>query len=256
MFGLEPGTQEHEGVSLAAFLAGLVLTVVAFCAIRRRSRPWKIEYDAIGWELTRAERKLHPNRARLKRLAIRILVWVPSLLAFVVLFFFPTASHLIRPGSQTLGPYRLYIPWTLAIMPMPGLPAHSSVMVWAIVDSRGGFGVTPFWRGEIFSSEMGFGSLKTDPDGSASQARYEEEKRARATQLRRKEFQLGRVALTCWQYLPTPRLPNRSAGSGLWQVDCKTPVGVKGQQFYALFRGQDTDIPAFYKVIQTIVPIT
>lgn len=164
MFGFEPGTHElGRAVSLAILFAGLVLTVVAFWAIRRRTRPWKTEYDAVGWELTQAERKLHPSRARLRRLAMRILVWAPSLLAFVVLFFFPAASHVIRPGTQTVGPYRLYIPWTIAIVPVPEVPADSFILAFALVGSDGGFGVTPVWRGEVFSSEMGFGSLKADP---------------------------------------------------------------------------------------------
>jgi hypothetical protein len=201
---------------LAVFLAGLVLTVVAFRAIRRRTRRWKIEYDAVGWELTRAQRKLHPGRARFERLAIRILIWVPSLLAFVVLFFFQVASHLICPGAQTLGPYRLKIPWTLAILPVPELPTHSFVLTFAIVGTHGGFGVTPFWRGQILSSEMGFGSRRADSGSSGPQARYEEERRAEATRVLRKEFQLSGVTLMCWQYLPSHRWRTRSAGSGLW----------------------------------------
>ena len=255
MFGFDPAPGQLHGLGSALFLGGLVLTIVAFRAVRRRTRPWKIDYDAVGWELTRAERKLHPRRARVQRLATRVLVWAPSLLAFVVLFFFPAASHLIRPGTQTLGPYRLYIPWTLAILPAPQVPDARFIWTGAMVGSHGGFGVTAFWRREIFSSIMGFGSRKADPDNSVLEAKYAEQRRAEATQLLRKEFQLSGVELICWQYLSTYRGRMRIAGSGLWRVDCETRVGVKGQLFYAWFLGRDTDIPAFYRVIKGTVPI-
>jgi hypothetical protein len=241
------------------FLIGLLLTIVGFIAVRGKTRKWKIEYDAVGWTLAQAERKLHPTLARRKRIARRVLVWIPSLIAAAVLFFYPEAFHLVHPGSQKLGPYRVSIPWTLAIISPPGLPADSVVIALALVGSDGNLYWTPFWGRELFSSGMGFESGKRDEDNSDYRVQYAEEMHAEGTQVLRKEFQLSDVGLTCWQYL----LPDRrhsavwAAVTGpLWQIDCETPMGVHGQHFAAWFRGSERDIPAFYRIIERVVPAT
>jgi hypothetical protein len=231
----------------ALFPAGLFLTMVAFSAVRRKTRPWKIRYDAAGWQLDQIERRLHPVRARSKRIAVRIFVWIPSLIAAGVLFFFPAASHLVRPSPQALGPYRLSIPWTLAIVPMPKVSNGSFVTAFALTGSNGDSAVTPFWEATIFSSEMDFGSAPAGPVMPAWMAKYEEQEHTRASWLLRKEFQLSGVALTCWQYMPSAQ--------SLWQVNCETPVGVQGQHFHASFQGTSADLPAFYKAVERTVPI-
>jgi hypothetical protein len=129
---------------LLVLLSGLVLTIVGFVAIRRKTRPWKIEYDAVGWALTQAERRVHPSRARYKRIAKRILVWVPSVIAAAVLFFFPASSHLIRPGSQYLAHYRVSVPWTFAVIPVPGVSSDNVVTAFTLIGSNGKFGLAPF----------------------------------------------------------------------------------------------------------------
>ncbi len=94
------------------FWFGSSLTVVEFFLFRRRTRPWKIEYDAVAFELNRAERRLHPRRARYKRIIGRTLLWAPSAVAAFVLLFFPVVSHLVHPSSRYLLRYRIPIPWT------------------------------------------------------------------------------------------------------------------------------------------------
>jgi hypothetical protein len=82
---------------------------------------------------------------------------------------------------------------------------------------------------------------------------------AEGTQVLRKEFRLSDVWLTRWQYLLSDRRHSAvlAAATGpLWQVDCETPVGVHGQPFFAWFRGSERDIPAFYRVIDRVVPAT
>ena len=59
------------------FWLGLLITMAGFFVFRRKTWPWKIRYDAVGWELERAKRKLHPTRAQYKRTARRILIWLP-----------------------------------------------------------------------------------------------------------------------------------------------------------------------------------
>src|SRR5580658_6277135 len=72
---LDPAENDFGGV------IGILLAIVGFIAVRGKTRKWKIEYDAVGWTLAQAEGKLHPTLARRKRIARRILVWAPSLIA-------------------------------------------------------------------------------------------------------------------------------------------------------------------------------
>jgi hypothetical protein len=237
--------------------AGVVLTIVGFVLLRRKTRSWKIEYDAVGWALAQSERKLHPTRSRYKRVASRVLVWIPSVIATTVLLFFPAASHLIRPGSQRLEHYRVSIPWTLVVTPVPGVPSDSFVAAFTLIGSNGAFGLTPFWQGEIFSSEMGFGSTLHASDASEDNI-ITERRHVGATQLSRRGFRLGDVALSCWQYLPPHDWPYRRRGidsAASWQIDCQTPVGISGQHFYASFRGSEADVPAFYKIVEGVEPV-
>src|SRR5580693_8860807 len=48
----------------SAVILGSLLTIAGFVLLRRKTRPWKIQYDAVGWGLARVERKLHPTRAK------------------------------------------------------------------------------------------------------------------------------------------------------------------------------------------------
>src|SRR5438270_5048114 len=84
-----PREGDEAGLAALVFFAGLSIAILVFVVIRRKTRRWKIEYDAIGWALTRTERKLHPTRARNKRIAVRIIIWAPSVIAALVLLFFP-----------------------------------------------------------------------------------------------------------------------------------------------------------------------
>jgi hypothetical protein len=103
------------------FCVGLLLTVVEFFRFRRRTRLWKIKYDAEGFEIGQAERRLHPSRARFRRIVGRTLLWVPSAIAAFVLFFFPVATHAFHPLSQYLTHYRIPIRWTFTVVPAPGI---------------------------------------------------------------------------------------------------------------------------------------
>jgi hypothetical protein len=253
-----PYAGQRNSFGEAVLYSGWLLTIVGFVALRRKTRPWKIEYDAVGWALSKSERKLHPTFSRYKRVVSRILVWMPSVIATTVLLFLPIASHLIRPGSQYLTHYRVSIPWTLMVSPVPGVSSDSFVAAFTLIGSNGKLGLTPFWQGEVFSSEMGFGSNLHVVDASESSNRITERRHVGVTQLSRRGFRLGDLALTCWQYLPPEdwRYGRRSTGSAaLWQIDCETPVGLHGQHLYAWFHGREADVPGFYKIIEGIEPV-
>ena len=90
--GLLTGSYANRAAGLA-FYAGLLLTTVAFFVRRRKTRPWKIDYDAASYRIEKTERKLHPVGARLKRTLLRAIIWVPSAIGALAVFFFPIASH-------------------------------------------------------------------------------------------------------------------------------------------------------------------
>jgi hypothetical protein len=234
------------------FWLGLVLTALGFFAVRRKSRPWKIQYGAAGWELSQAERKLYPTRARNKRIARRILIWVPSVIAAVVLVFFPEVSHLAHPRSRYLKHYRVPISWTYTVWVRP----WEDSVVHALISNagRGRLGISPFWGRWAFSY-MVFANENLDAATLQSWHETNETRRAKSLQQQTRELRLGDLPLTCWQYIPI--YPNRPGplslfGAGpVWEVNCETPAAGE-LNFSAWFAGRETDIPRFYEIIDSI----
>jgi hypothetical protein len=238
----------------ATVISGILLTIAGFVLLRRRNRPWKIEYDAVGWGLARVERKLHPTRARYKRIAVRIIIWAPSVLAAFVLFFFPVATHLVYPRSQYLKHYRVPVPWTFAVLSSLGEPAeYSYVHVLATENGKGIFGFQRFWDGGGFSSRMLFGSIQPDAGTFEFNHGFMESKRAGAAMVSTREFRLGDAVFTCWQYVN--RYHRRDIGPQWWDVDCGTPVAMHQNNLYGWFVGRKEDISAFYRIIEGIAPV-
>jgi hypothetical protein len=246
----------------AAFLLGLLLSIATFVVIRRRTRPWKIEYDAIGFALSRAERRTHPTRAKYKRGIGRILIWVPTFVAALVLFFFPVASHLRHPSSRYLPNYLVPVPWNFTVFSFLELSSkYGSVTALGRNSGAGRLGLTPAGSREPLSV-MSFGSFPSDfLSMSVASDRMRE---AASHGGIRSEFRLGDVALSCWQYEPPPRR-GWVAGLGLfafrdftghfWQIECEAPADVHGQRFSASFTGREEDVPAFYKVLEGVTAV-
>jgi hypothetical protein len=242
-----------------ALVTGLVVTAVSLIVVRRKTRRFKIEYDAANWMASRSYRKLHPTQARYLHLLRRCLIWFPTLCAVFVLFFFPVASHIVHPRSRFLRHYRVPIPWNFMVFSSsPGLPEEYSVVnALASSSGKGRFGITPFWDQEYVPSLMVFGSV--GPNGSFETNHLASESRRNgAAQLSKRIFQLRRADLTCWQYLsPQSRAARFWLGHSyddrpLWEIACETQVDVHDRDFYALFYGRWEDIPAFYNVLQNL----
>jgi hypothetical protein len=257
------GYFDSRAISLAltALFSGLFVTVAMFLLIRRKHRPWEIEYDAVGRALSRTERTLHPRHARYKRTLHRTLLWVPSAIAASVLFFLPVVTHMMHPRSQYLRHFRIPIPWTFTVFSPLGPPAEYS-WVNAVVSSggKGRFGVTPFWdRAQAFSL-MNFGSIQPNADTFEFNHEMRQARRGGVTQVLSREFRLGQIPLLCWQYVSPSRkgvpLSNLLYAKGpYWEITCETPIDVHQQNFYASFDGREEDIPAFYKVIEGVTPV-
>jgi hypothetical protein len=244
-------------VASAVLVAGVVLTIVGFVLLRRKTRSWKIEYDAIGWALTREERKLHPTHARYKRIAVRIMVWVPSMIAALVLFFLPVATHLLHPNSQYLTHYRVPIPWSTSVFAPYG-PQYSYVLAISSSVGKGRFGVTPFLDSRQLTSEMHFGSMSPDAGTFELNLKYARSRREGGDRQLRRDFRLGDIDFTCWQYVHPHRYPRvgPSATEPLWwNIECGTPVDARQRNLYAWFFGREEDIPTFYRIIEGVSPL-
>jgi hypothetical protein len=251
-FGL--GFIAAEGIGAFAFYFCFLLILIAFFVARRRHRSWKIEYDAVGWQLSQAEYKLHPVRTRDKRIVGRMLLCVPSLIAAFVLCFSPVASHLAHPRSHYLRHYRIPIPWTFTVFPEYGR------WVRVLVSGSGAdrFGLTPFWdRNEILSL-MNIAITDPDPGMPMLIHTMKAAKRLGATRLLDREFRSNGVAFSCFQFMLPHGSPSfaPSFGAGpYWRVLCESQVDVYQQCIYAEFFGHEADIPAFYKTIEGVTPV-
>jgi hypothetical protein len=241
---------------LFVFFGGLALTIFAFLLLQKKTRKWKLEYDAAKWLAGRAERKLHPARAKYRRTFGRYLLWLPSACAALVAFFFPITTHFVHPCSHYLKHYRVPIPWTWTVFSSLGAPAeYSYTNALITIGAMGRYGVTPFWKAQPLFSVATFGSV--GPDGSFEfNETLREQLQNGAANLSRRDFQLGKTSLTCWKYIPANRsrvwnlAPNDS-----WEIDCSTPTSVHDRNFYAYFYGEKDHALLFYKVLEHITPV-
>ncbi len=227
-----------SNVAGAAFYAGFLMSGLGLFLYRRKTRAWKISYDAEGYLISKAERESYPVRAKLKRLLGRTLIWAPSAIAAFVLFFFPVASHLLFPTSHSLPQFHVPIPWSATVF---GSPYRGLYWIQAYVGSTdiAGIGDHTFsslmsfsTRTEIETIDYGFGRDPVWMGGPHSA---------------RRDFRIGDLVLSCWQY-PARRKP-------LWAVECQTPASVKNRNLYASFFGQQSDLSIFYHVVEGIRPI-
>jgi hypothetical protein len=246
----------RDRLLLLTLFSSQVLPGLGFAAVNRKIRPWKVKYDAGAWTGSELECQRHPSRRRYKRIARQILVWVPSVIAAMVLFFLPVVTHLKHPYSRYLEDYRVPISWRLAVFPSPG-PLDERSWVDVVVSSgRERFGLTPFavspfWIDQPPASLMTFGS---SPDANsfdfAGQAA-----RTESSEVVSREFRLGESTLTCLQYRQRIFYLGWPGPGLLWNVDCETPPTAHGPSFHARFEGFEDDLRAFYQIIEGVTPV-
>ena len=109
---------------------GVALALTMLFRLRYRHKAWKIKYDAEKYDLERAWKRAFPERSRWTRSALRIGIWLPSLLAAFVLFFLPPASHIFQLGGVHLGPFKVPVPWNILILSGPSSPLFDMVMTF------------------------------------------------------------------------------------------------------------------------------
>ncbi len=244
---------ENSGPASTVLVFGCFMSLVAFVVVRRKTRPWRFEYDATGWALAQAERRLHPVRARVKRTAKRILIWVPSMIAALVLFFYPIATHLVRPGGFHSSGYRVPIPWTFTIILSPN-SSPDFVSAFFTSKGRGRFGTTPFivlpfWETFEPISFISFEAQRAEP----ASFMIETAKTRAGPEIFKREFWAADHEFTCLQYRPSRRFGTWPADGFEWYVNCETAVPVKQRKLYIEFSGHEEDLPTFYRIIESVV---
>jgi hypothetical protein len=227
-------------------VGGIFLTFACVLILRRKTAVWKFAYDVEGWRIKRAERLQNPRRWKCKRHARRVLIWVPSAIAALVLFFFPVSTHVLYPRAGHLANYHISLPWNWVVMPPAGGTEYYR-FVNALIYSGGesGFGLVPFWQNEPFVGEASFGIIGSDVEFN-SRSRRIEERVSREEAIIRREFE-GKTKILCWEF----------QGSGYngeehWSVTCLPPAEQKELAFYAEFEGSKKALTAFYEVIRGV----
>jgi hypothetical protein len=243
-FLVEIATQSRTALPEGAFVGCVIATVSGLVVFRRKTRPWKIRFDAETWDIERTLRNQHPTFAAWRRRAKRMLIWLPSVIAAGALFFLPVATHVVHPFGRYLPHYHVPIPWNISVFTFPGWYGQSTFVAIASNTSLGRLGVTPFWDFHELSSEMSF--TATD----AATEPCEVTPTAETDGVTRREFKIGRAVLFCRQR------PYRSIGGTQWtDIACEaTPLPLQSR-LSAAFVGSDRDTPIFYRILEGIRPI-
>jgi hypothetical protein len=239
-----------------AFFGGLAFTIFAFLFVQWKTRKWKMKYDAERWLASRVERRFHPKRAKYSRLIRRRLLWLPSVCAALVVFFFPVTTHLLHMRSRYLKHYRVPIPWTWTVFsPVGDTGEYSYINALITMGAMGRYGVTPFWKERPSFSVTTFGSV--GPNGAFDFNESLREQRLRgATNVSQRDFQLGKATLTCWQYFPAhSSRVGKLAPNDYWEIACSTPASLRDRDFYAYYYGGTDKVLPFYKVLEHVTPI-
>jgi hypothetical protein len=214
------------GDSGIAYFACLSLFVAGLWAYVRDTQKWEFESDIAEYQ-----------RGRTRSRTAKVLIWIPSLIAAFVLFFYPVASHLRHPGSQYLTHYRIPIPWTVAVHSFPEfleLVPHEMVDAHVRNSGRGRYGAVLFWEKQPITSNLVFGNAHFEfGSGPASGDVFI------------KVLHLADITLIC-------REVQSSSLPGWMGVSCQTPGDLGEFNFYARFWGVGDDLPFFYSILSGV----
>jgi len=252
------------------FLFGLAVTLISFFYLRRKTLPFKIEYEATRFLEERRVSTLHPRRARLLRRTRRLSLWLPSTIALATLLCFPQTSHVFHPRSadwRNGGTIWIYFPTAETIF-HPGVDhllhnqieipwgwtvlasyesSQRSASVLALSDQQAPwpFGTLSIWNSraqlrlmtfEVFTFEE-FNERRSHKAKS-----FAPNNQTSAT----REIQTNGLAISCLQ----TRYDRRPI---LWDAQCETTVPSRFN-FSAHYFGPADGLPAFYGIVETAKP--
>ena len=251
---LDSSENQFAGIG---FISGLLLTVVGWLALRRKTRRWKIEQDAVRWMASRSFEKKYPHRAKWLRIVWRWLLWVPSACAALAVFFLPVTSHILLFGRHLMPHYRLSVP--LSWMVIRGFGGYPFASTFFTGEGANKYGMTAMWFSNSMPSAATF--MVSDPAVASHWYLPEHElATGRATHLAKRDFKMGTTTMSCWEYRQDYQYSAEIARSllhppVLWEVLCSTEPNGVDFNLRASFLGRKEDIRAFYKVLEAGKPI-
>jgi hypothetical protein len=199
------------------FLVGGLASLAGFVLLVRRNAARRVQYDAEDYPVEKANRKLHPRRERRKRIARRVLVWLPSGIVAFVLFYFPQATHIVHRWATQVGPYRVPIPWRFVILPVP----NQQNAIWA------------------------FGKFRKQGPGDLTRMWISSSPGASWRSVEGGDLMIGSIPLSCKELVNIRRKEMKS-------VQCRTLPQAQGWNFYAGFSGDDEDRAAFNEILRGV----
>ena len=225
----------EEYVFLPAFLVLVAIWAAALIFFRTKTRRRRDEAEVTRWLAERSGSPPTSDYTRWLRRAKRWSLWGPPALALVVLLFFPEtagiASHLFRPGAGKLGQYRVQTPITWVIADRGDSNNFSYVAL---------YGAKGIARAGRIHSPVSFVTFHRSIHDSQLGLRKPDDVKITST----RTFQVGRELVTCWEY---------TLDYILWEYNVEAVAcSSSGGEFGASFFGQKTDIPNFYKVVQSV----
>ena len=237
---------------LLTFLVAFALVSLSFVLFRKNTGRWTTEADAAAWMKYRRWERSHPQGAKYRRL-LRSLLWVPSLCAVFVLLFLPVASHFVYGGHQ-VAHYRMSTPWNWLLIEDVG---YIEGRAFFSEEGASRYGFTPIWFNHRIPSVAAFYS--SDPKDDSGWHRPEAERDAgKSTHVAVREFQLGMIRMTCYEYRHVYDVQGPFSGvsepTGLLESLCATKANGVDHNLRASFFGYPEDLPLFYKVLDSATP--
>jgi hypothetical protein len=219
-----------------AFFMSNALMLGLFLYYRHKTRDRWINDEAEKWLESRSRQRSIPPSPWGKKIR-RGMLWVPTLIAFVVFLFFPEtfgiASHMFR--SATLDHLHLEVPnnWIIA--------SNANQYLWVVAASGiGRVGISSYWRKEEPVSEMTFSSI--------SYRSYDTEPPAHANVLSKRELPFGNELLICWDIVPYADTRPSPMDTAFAEIVCYAAK----KDFSASFSGWRAFSPAFYELLERV----
>lgn len=235
-----------QGILGILFFSGLfAIGAGSYLVFQRMTRMEYILTESERWLSERHD--ADPRRSKRRKWLRRWAIWIPALSVLLAVLFldqtWAIASHLFHPGSGKLIGYRVSVPlnWTVHF----GMPYLTTDQTWSFVSAkriRGALrGARDAYLGrkpDLVISEMAFyGASGIQVEANRHSAFGHD------TLISSRTSTFGKETITCSDYAP-----HYERVTGFREISCLTPKG----DFSCFFSGDETDVPQFYRTLQSV----
>ncbi len=243
--GIDPGGSAlFSAAALLCQIAILLTVPVLLFFGNREARKRSVALESSRW-LAEHQARISAGERKSRERGIRWSLWIPSLMVLAVFLFLPEVwgllTHMQRPQAGRLLRYDVTVPPT-----------------WIIVSSRTSFtegswvnGIA--WRGMGLGVKryLHFGDLPVSSWGVGFTELDEPELRPsnRDDAVARRDFQIGRAKLTCFEYRLSRSRPMRAGAEPLALIYCSG-----SDRLSAKFIGDRIQASAFYGMLAKMTP--